>query len=250
MKNKTMDTNNKNKPIALDGYEKMAKLFYEKSDTKPHNAYYERPATISLLPDVKGSNVLDAACGPGWYGEWLQKHGANVTCLDVSPKMIKYTKERLKDCDVNIICADLDKPLPLKNNSFDLAIMPLAMDYLKDINFSIGEISRVLTDSGIFVFSMGHPFYEFQKNTETDNYFAEELITYTWNGFGVPIEIPFFLRPLSAYTEALWENGFAIERMLEPRPTADFQKADPEGYEKLMKYPGFIFFRCKKFSSV
>ncbi|WP_279387450.1 hypothetical protein [Rubrobacter taiwanensis] len=30
---------------------------------------YERPATLSLLPDVAGKRVLDAGCGPGVYSE-------------------------------------------------------------------------------------------------------------------------------------------------------------------------------------
>ena len=44
-------------------------------DTKPHNAYYERPATLALLPDVNGMHVLDAGCGPGIYAEELLKRG-------------------------------------------------------------------------------------------------------------------------------------------------------------------------------
>lgn len=40
----------------------MAEYYFKYVDTKPFNAYYERPATISLLPSVKGKNVLDAAC--------------------------------------------------------------------------------------------------------------------------------------------------------------------------------------------
>ena len=51
------------KPIALDPYETLAEAYASVADTKPHNAYYERPATLSLLPDVNGKRVLDAAWG-------------------------------------------------------------------------------------------------------------------------------------------------------------------------------------------
>ena len=68
------------KPIALDAYETLAEAYASVVDTKPHNAYYERPATLSLLPDVKGKRILDAACGPGLYSEWLRSHGAEVDC--------------------------------------------------------------------------------------------------------------------------------------------------------------------------
>jgi 2-polyprenyl-3-methyl-5-hydroxy-6-metoxy-1,4-benzoquinol methylase len=62
-------------PIALDAYETLAEAYASVIDTKPHNAYYERPATLSLLPEVRGKRVLDAACGPGVYAEWLLSRG-------------------------------------------------------------------------------------------------------------------------------------------------------------------------------
>jgi 2-polyprenyl-3-methyl-5-hydroxy-6-metoxy-1,4-benzoquinol methylase len=66
------------KPLALEAYEQLAEAYAARVDTKPHNAYYERPATLSLLPDVTGSTVLDAGCGPGAYTGWLVQHGARV----------------------------------------------------------------------------------------------------------------------------------------------------------------------------
>ena len=66
------------KPIALDAYETLAEAYASVVDTKPHNAYYERPATLSLLPNVNGKRVLDAGCGPGVYSEWLIERGART----------------------------------------------------------------------------------------------------------------------------------------------------------------------------
>jgi len=54
----------RDKPIALDAYESLAEAYAAVVKTKAHNAYYERPATLSLLPDVKNKRVLDAGCGP------------------------------------------------------------------------------------------------------------------------------------------------------------------------------------------
>jgi len=65
-------------PIAVDAYEILAEAYASVVETKPHNPYYERPATLSLLPEIKGKRVLDAACGPGIYSEWLLSRGAAV----------------------------------------------------------------------------------------------------------------------------------------------------------------------------
>ena len=83
------------KPIALDAYNTLADAYASVVDTKPHNAYYERPATLSLLPDVNAKIVLDAGCGPGVYSEWLVDHGAKVTGVDASPPMVELAKRRL-----------------------------------------------------------------------------------------------------------------------------------------------------------
>jgi 2-polyprenyl-3-methyl-5-hydroxy-6-metoxy-1,4-benzoquinol methylase len=83
------------KPVASDAYETLAEAYAAVIETKPHNAYCERPATLSLLPDVKNKRVLDARRGPGIYSEWLIKHGAEVVAVDASLKMVKLAKQRL-----------------------------------------------------------------------------------------------------------------------------------------------------------
>ena len=98
-------------PIALEAYEALAEAYAAVVDTKPHNAYYERPATLSLLPHVGGKRVLDAGCGPGVYSEWLVAHGAEVVAVDASLKMVELAKQRL-GAAVNVQRADLAQPLP------------------------------------------------------------------------------------------------------------------------------------------
>lgn len=59
--------------VSLNSYEEMAEYYFKDVDTKPFNAYYERPATTSLLPDVNGKKVLDAGCAAGWYTKFYWK---------------------------------------------------------------------------------------------------------------------------------------------------------------------------------
>jgi len=90
-----MSDQQKGRPAALDAYETLAESYAALVDTKPHNAYYERPATLSVLPDVRGKRVLDAGCGPGAYAEWLSDRGAEVVAFDVNEKMVQLAKARL-----------------------------------------------------------------------------------------------------------------------------------------------------------
>jgi len=51
--------------IANDAYTELAARYDKRIDTKAHNAYYERPATLALLGRVAGLRVLDAGAGRG-----------------------------------------------------------------------------------------------------------------------------------------------------------------------------------------
>jgi SAM-dependent methyltransferase len=119
-------------PIALEAFEALAEPFAARADTKPHNAYYERPATLSLLPDVGGKRVLDAGCGPGFYTEWLLAHGAEVVALDISPRMVGFARRRVGE-RATIFQADLEQALDfLQDGSFDLVVSALTLDYIRD----------------------------------------------------------------------------------------------------------------------
>lgn len=235
----------KDKPIAFDAYEKLADAYAAMIDTKPHNAYLERPATLSLLPDVTGKRVLDAGCGPGVYSEWLVEHGAEVVAVDASPRMVEHARDGLGDT-VDVRVHDIREPLDfLEDDSIDIVVSSLVMDYFKDWVHVFREFHRVLVESGVFVFSTEHPFSKSLWH-KSENYFATEKVEMLWTGFGVPVLMPSYRRPLEAIVEPLFKTGFLVERILEPRPTVEFREKEPEGYERLSKQPVFMCVRAKK----
>jgi len=238
--------NQREKPIAQEAYDAMAEAYAALVDTKPHNAYYERPATLSLLPAVTGKRVLDAGCGPGVYAEWLVDRGAEVVAFDANPKMVELARERLGD-KAQVLQANLEQPLDfLVDNSLDIVLSPLVMDYVRDWEKAFGEFHRVLRKGGCLVFSMEHPYPKYDLHRETSDYFAVELVEYEWTGFGKPVRVPSYRRPLSEVINPLVRAGFTVERVLEPLPTQAFKETDPEHYEKLSRSPGFMCVRAVK----
>src|SRR6185369_2000184 len=234
------------KPIALDAYETLAEAYASVADTKPHNAYYERPATLSLLPDVNGKRVLDSACGPGVYSEWLLSHGAEVVALDASPKMVELAKQRVGE-DFDVRQADLSKPLTFLNGeSFDVVLSSLTMEYIEDWHSTFREFYRVLRRPGYFILSVTHPFFD-SVYFKTNNYFETELVGSEWRGFpGVRVRMPSFRRSLEATLNPLIEVGFRLEKVLEPKPTEEFKEADPTHYKELLQQPSFLCLRATK----
>jgi ubiquinone/menaquinone biosynthesis C-methylase UbiE len=233
------------RPIALEAYEQLADGYAARVDTKAHNAYYERPAMLSMLPDVEGLQVLDAACGPGRYAEWLVEHGAEVTAFDVSPRMLMHARQRL-GLRARIEQADLNQPLAfLEDESVDLVVCALALDYVRDWSSPLGEFHRVLRRPGRLVFSLEHPLSDYSLQA-AGKYFEVELVEYTWRAFGRPVVVPWYRRPLMDVFNALDDAGFATERVVEPRPTPEFERQDPEEYAELLEHAGFLCVRAVK----
>lgn len=228
-------------PIAYRAWQELAEAYSEQVGTKPHNALYERPATLSLLPDVKGKRILeDAGCGPGDYADLLVSEGAEVVGFDRSPRMVELARARLGS-RAAIIEADLREPLEFAEaGEFDIVLSSLALDYVPDWASVFQEFFRVLGPKGLVVLSAGHPFDDFWRFRGHANYFEIEPVRETWTGFGFEVEVPFYRRPLSEMVNPLIAAGFQLLEILEPRPPNEFKDFEPEEYKKLVKQPGII----------
>lgn len=237
------------KNLATENYSSFAERYAERVMDNSHNAHYERPATLSLLPPVKGLSILDAGCGPGIYSAWLVEHGAEVTAIDATPEFVRMTKERTRQKAI-VLQWDLQDPLTFaQENCFDLVLCPLVMDYIRDWLPVFQEFQRILKPGGKFVFSCGHPASDFYRNWAEDNYFEITLHEMEWKGFGKPYpRIKSYRRPLQAILNPVLDAGFRIERVLEAQPASDFPRtAETEAiYQDLLREPCFLHIRAVK----
>lgn len=231
--------------VSLESYEMMAEYYFKDIDKKPFNAYYERPATTSLIPDVNGKKVVDAGCAAGWYTNWLLNRGAKVISLDFSPKMIEMTKKRVGDI-AEIIRTDLNEPLDfIGDESIDIIVSSLTLHYLKSWDNVMSEFNRILKKGGQLIFSVHHPFMDFTV-FERENYFLTELLDDEWNTTMGKINVQFYRRPLTDIISPVTDGGFVIEKLLEPMPIEEFRIKQPHLYNRLTKRPQFLFIRAKK----
>lgn len=245
-----MNKNNKNKVsnldnLALDVYDskEFATSYSNRAEYNSHNALYERPATISLLPDSKGKKVLDAGCGSGIYSEWLIDKGAIVTAIDYSDSMVCLAKEKVGN-RATVIKANLNSPLTfLKDNEFDLIVSSLVISYIKDWRNLFSEFNRILKVNGVLVFSTDHPCIIFHHFPE-GNYFEPELIEEEWPAYNIKMRS--YKRPLGEIFRVLKETDFRFDAMLEPQPLEECKDKFPDTFEILSKKPWFICFRAIK----
>ncbi|WP_266079260.1 class I SAM-dependent DNA methyltransferase [Haladaptatus caseinilyticus] len=228
-------------PLALDAYEQLADSYAERAPTKPFNADLERPTTQGLLPDVSGMNVLDAGCGPGITTEHLLNEGAEVTGIDASKAMLSHSRERVPNAD--FLRCDFGKELPFESERFDLVYSSLAFDYVEDWKSLFSELARVLRADGVLVFSSGHPIADYFY-FDPENYFETEVVSAVWAGFGDPVEVPTYRRPLAAILNPLLESGFRLDRIEESQPTETFREKDPETFARVSREPTFLSVRA------
>ena len=233
------------KPIAYDAYQELADHYAAGIDTKPHNAYYDRPAMMEMWPEMMGRRVLDAGCGPGVYAENLIRKGAIVTSIDVSDRMLEQARRRLGP-DVDLRLVDMNLPMTMfESESFDFINAPLCLDYISDWRRLFKEFNRILKPGCPMQFSCGHPSFD-AEYYKTQEYFAVEHVNCIWKGFGKNVVMHSFRRSLQEVIMPVVETGFQITKFVEPLPTEDFKKADPVRYVSLMHRPAFLCIQAHK----
>lgn len=229
----------------LEAYEKLAASYDALIDVKPHNAYYDRPNTLSLFPEVEGKMILDAGCGPGKYAQILLERGAQVVGFDISPAMVAKAAQR-NGSNGTFFVHDLSEPIPIEEDGkFDFVLCALALHYLEDPQPAVKEFYRLLKPGGRLIVSVEHPFFNYLY-FKAKNYFLNEKVSSVWRGFGTPIEVPSYRKSLHDTCSHFTESGFLIEKIIEPKPTEEFLKADPKHYHELNAFPSFLCIRAIK----
>jgi SAM-dependent methyltransferase len=101
--------------------------------------------------DVRGcKRILDAGCGNGRYSRFLLRQAdadALITCFDLSPRMLKRARNRLKSNRVTHISADLTR-LPYPDAFFDAIVCGWVLEHLPDPRPGLAELARVLQPGG------------------------------------------------------------------------------------------------------
>lgn len=105
------------------------------------------------FPELRGADILALASGGGQQGPVFAAHGANVTVTDISDRQLaneKYVAER-EGYDINIVKADLSKPFPFADNSFDLIFNPVSNCYIEEVLPMWQECARVIRRGGVLM---------------------------------------------------------------------------------------------------
>jgi SAM-dependent methyltransferase len=99
---------------------------------------YFRDVTRHFAPD---SQLLDIGCGTGW----LADHFPHYTGVDGSADAVAIATGQQR----NVMLADVDRPLPFPDASFDAVVMKDLLEHVADPAALVREARRVLRTGGL-----------------------------------------------------------------------------------------------------
>ncbi|MEJ6660269.1 MAG: methyltransferase domain-containing protein, partial [Candidatus Thioglobus sp.] len=126
------------------------------NDYEDHAFLQKEIATrLSKKLDVittKSDVILDLGTGTGLLSQQLEKRfvDSQIICLDFAQNSLKHNPASHK------ICANASH-LPLADNSVDIVVSSLMMQWCPDLNQLFSEIHRVLKNDGLILFSTFGP---------------------------------------------------------------------------------------------
>lgn len=119
--------------------------------------------------ELKGKKVLGLASGGGQQMPIFAALGAECTVLDYSPKQLE--SERMvaarEGYEITIIRADMTKPLPFGDESFDLIFHPVSNCYVEKVEPIFAECYRVLKRGGVLLCGLGNEVNYLVNDDET-----------------------------------------------------------------------------------
>ena len=105
-----------------------------------------------LLHPAPGDRIIDLGAGGGWCSDLLQRLNRRPIAVDISLEMLRVSRERTARGPIKAVAGDFER-LPFLDGSFDKALCLSALHHVPDMKAGVFEISRVLTATGVAVFS-------------------------------------------------------------------------------------------------
>jgi ubiquinone/menaquinone biosynthesis C-methylase UbiE len=162
----------------------------------------EEPVIHSLLDELDGDPLLDAACGTGRHLAYLASRGHRMIGVDVVPTMIDKAREKTPSADYRV--GDLTA-LPLEDGEVRGAVCSLALEHVADVRAAYRELARVVAPGGTVVTSTMHPVLR---------------SIFGWGAWFVDeqgkTDIPTFDRSFADHVNSATEAGLILRRCEEP----------------------------------
>jgi SAM-dependent methyltransferase len=112
-----------------------------------------KPVPRAWFGDLRGKAVLGLASGGGQQMPIFTAAGASCTVLDYSEAQLASERAvaQREGYEITAVRADMTKPLPFADGSFDLIFHPVSNSYVEEVKPIFKECFRVLKPGGVLL---------------------------------------------------------------------------------------------------
>jgi SAM-dependent methyltransferase len=116
-------------------------------------------SAVHVLGEVAGRDVLEVGCGAAQCARWLVTQGARATGLDLSVRQLQHARRLADSTGVRVpVLTGTATGLPFADGSFDVVFSAFgALQFVRDAERAVAEMTRVLRPGGTLAFSVTHP---------------------------------------------------------------------------------------------
>jgi len=234
---------------------------YKQSKQQPWRTFIECFTLMELIGDPNGMNVLDVACGEGFYTRMIRQRGAaRVTGVDLSHGMVELARnqEAQHQLGIEYLVGDA-RELP-DTDQVDLVVAAYLLNYARnrhELQTMCNGIARCLKPGGRFVTVNCNPALAFLNARSYRKYGFETSVQGEWQE-GVPIKWTFHLSDgtfdienyhlsVATHEDAFQQAGFREIRWHAPRMSPDGLTAyDQTFWSNFRDHPPVAFIECVK----
>ena len=152
---------------------------------------------------LEGVRILGLASGGGQQIPVFSALGAICTVLDYNDDQLEAERmvAKREGYDVDIVKADMSKPLPFEDESFDMIFNPPSLCYIEKVEPLFSECSRVLKRNGVMMTALESD-VNYICDPEDESCIVHSL---PFN----PLEKPDLYREKDGFQFSLYKSGFS-----------------------------------------
>lgn len=131
---------------------------------------------------AKGKKLLGLACGGGQQGPVFAAKGYDVTIMDFSTSQLQKDAmvAKREGLTINTVQADMTKPFPFEDETFDIIFNPVSNVYIEDLENMYKEAARVLKKGGLLMVGFMNPWiYMYDADVVWDQPDEELLLKFS-----------------------------------------------------------------------
>ena len=182
-----------------------------------------------IVPLIEGiffqkKTILDIGTGTGLVAQEARRVTEHATIVggDISIRQLRYAKEVTSG--IQFVQHSIDQ-MPFKDEQFDAVICSMVLEHVESLLEAVSEIARILERNGTLLIIMNHPVFQSPNSGAVishshdnepiwgiGNYLTE---TSEIEKISSELEVLYAHRTLSTYFNALSEENFMIENVIE-----------------------------------